>query len=140
MLGWRSARTADDSRQPLPQLSPVAADIFKGLDAGLLHPDLPVSGVDWATTMTHSYVDAPALPGRRPVLLYSPGGTDPRTIGTSLAEDLASDGYVVVTIDHPGETSEVDFALGRPSCHTAAAYGVRNSPTPTTGSSPTTPP
>jgi dienelactone hydrolase len=96
-----------------PQLTPIAASIFKELDAGLLHPELAVSGVDWAATLTHSYVDAPALPGRHPVLLYSPGGADPRTIGTSLAEDLASHGYVVITIDHPGETSEVDFP-GRP--------------------------
>ncbi|GAB2608290.1 alpha/beta hydrolase family protein [Kribbella endophytica] len=96
-----------------PHLTPVAAAIFAGLDAGVLHPELPSTGVDWARTRTHSYAEAPALPVRRPVLLYSPGGADPRTIGTSLAEDLASHGYVVVTIDHPGETSEVDFP-GRP--------------------------
>ncbi|MGW6282999.1 alpha/beta hydrolase [Kribbella sp. NPDC055071] len=96
-----------------PQLTPAAAGVFKGLDAGLLHPELPTSGVDWAATMTHSYVDAPALPGRRPVLLYSPGGADPRTVGTSVAEDLASHGYVVLTIDHPGEASEVVFPDGR---------------------------
>jgi dienelactone hydrolase len=101
-------------RHRAPQLTPPAAAIFKDLDAGLLHPELPASGVDWATTLTHSYVDAPVLPGRHPVLLYSPGGADPRTIGTSLAEDLASHGYIVITIDHPGETSEVDFP-GRPS-------------------------
>jgi hypothetical protein len=52
------------------------------------------------------------LTGRHPVLLYSPGTTDPRTLGTSLATDLASRGYVVVTMDHPGETTEVDIALG----------------------------
>ncbi|MGC4939667.1 alpha/beta hydrolase [Kribbella sp. DT2] len=92
-----------------PHLTPVAAEIFAGLDADLLHPELPSTGVDWARTRTHSYAEASALPVRRPVLLYSPGGADPRTIGTSLAEDLASHGYVVVTIDHPGETSEVDF-------------------------------
>ncbi len=96
-----------------PHLTPVAAGIFAGLDADLLHPELPSTGVDWAATRTHSYAEAPALPVRRPVLLYSPGGADPRTIGTSLAEDLASHGHVVVTIDHPGETSEVDFP-GRP--------------------------
>ncbi|MEU4195582.1 prolyl oligopeptidase family serine peptidase [Kribbella sp. NPDC026611] len=98
---------------PAPQLTPAAAAVFKGLDAGLLHPELPTSGVDWAATLTHSYVEAPAAPGRRPVLLYSPGGADPRTIGTSVAEELASHGYVVVTIDHPGEASEVSYPDGR---------------------------
>ncbi|GAA2834240.1 prolyl oligopeptidase family serine peptidase [Kribbella solani] len=96
-----------------PQLAPAGAEVFKGLDAGLLHPELPASGVDWAATLTHSYVDAPTAPGRWPTLLYSPGGADPRTIGTSVAEDLASHGFVVVTIDHPGEASEVVFPDGR---------------------------
>jgi dienelactone hydrolase len=96
-----------------PHLTPAAAAVFAGLDAGLLHPELPPTGIDWAATKTHSYAGAPALAVRRPVLLYSPGGADPRTIGTSVAEDLASHGYVVVTVDHPGETSEVDFP-GRP--------------------------
>lgn len=96
-----------------PQLAPAAAEVFKQLDAGLLHPELPTTGVNWAATLTHSYVDAPALPGRLPTMLYSPAGADPRTIGTSLAEDLASHGYVVVTVDHPGEASEVVFPDGR---------------------------
>lgn len=89
-----------------PQMTARAADNFKGFAAYYHH--LP-AGVDWSATLTHSYVDAPPASGRRPVLLYSPGGTDPRTLGTGLAEDLASHGYVVVTIDHPGETSEVDI-------------------------------
>ncbi|ONI72560.1 alpha/beta hydrolase [Kribbella sp. ALI-6-A] len=99
--------------QLAPHLTPAAAAVFQGLDAGLLHPELPAAGVDWAATTTHSYAGAPALAVRRPVLLYSPGGADPRMIGTVVAEDLASHGYVVVTVDHPGETSEVDFP-GRP--------------------------
>ena len=99
--------------QRAPQLAPAAAEVFKGLDAGVLHPELPTSGVNWAATLTHSYVDAPPLPGRRPTLLYSPGGADPRTIGTSVAEELASHGYVVLTLDHPGEASEVVFPDGR---------------------------
>ncbi|MEV6413808.1 alpha/beta hydrolase [Kribbella sp. NPDC051718] len=92
-----------------PQMTARAAGNFKGFAAYYHH--LP-AGVDWSATLTHSYADAPPAPGRRPVLLYSPGGTDPRTLGTGLAEDLASHGYVVVTIDHPGETSEVDIPDG----------------------------
>ncbi len=95
-----------------PQMTRKAAEAFAAFDAVHLHP-LPKSGVDWAATRTHSYIDAPALPGRRPVILYSPGGVDPRTLGTGTAEELASHGYVVVTIDHPGETSEVEFPDGR---------------------------
>ncbi|MBZ6477151.1 alpha/beta hydrolase family protein [Streptomyces griseocarneus] len=80
----------------------------------LLHPELPKAGVDWAATLTHAHTGAPARAGRRPVLLYSPGGGDPRTMGTGTAEELASHGYVVVTIDHPGDASEVEFPRRAP--------------------------
>jgi alpha-beta hydrolase superfamily lysophospholipase len=39
------------------------------------------------------------------VVLYSPGAGDPRTWETALVQDLASRGYVVVTIDHTYDAS-----------------------------------
>lgn len=91
-----------------PQMTEGAAKTLPHVDP-LFHRELPTRGVNWAATTTHSHTGAPALPARRPVLLYSPGGGDPRTLGTGLAEELASHGYVVVTIDHPGDASEVEF-------------------------------
>ncbi|MFD7611838.1 alpha/beta hydrolase family protein [Streptomyces sp. NPDC059828] len=96
-----------------PQMTQAAAALFPQLDAAFIHPLLPKSGVNWAATPTHSLVDAPALPGRRPVLLYSPGAGDPRTMGTHVAEELASHGFVVVTVDHPGDAGEVEFPVPR---------------------------
>jgi dienelactone hydrolase len=93
---------------PVAQMTPGAAASF-GVLAPLIHPGLPASGVDWAATLTHAHAGAPAAPGRRPVLLYSPGGGDPRTLGTAVAEELASHGSVVVTVDHPGDATEVEF-------------------------------
>lgn len=95
-----------------PQMTPDAATHFGEL-APNVHP-LPAAGVDWAATLTHARTGAPPVPGRRPVLLYSPGGGDPRTLGSSLAVDLASYGWTVVTVDHPGEASEVEFPDERP--------------------------
>ncbi len=97
-----------DGHRPAPQMTGDAAASFDGT-AHRIHPELPTTGVRWAATLTHSYTDAPAQPARRPVLLYSPGGGDPRTLGTGLAEELASRGHVVVTVDHPGDAGEVDF-------------------------------
>ncbi|WP_406335570.1 alpha/beta hydrolase [Streptomyces zaomyceticus] len=97
----------------LPQLTPDAAGVFAFL-APLLHPALPETGVDWAATLTHARTGAPPLPGRRPVLVYSPGGGDSRALGGSLAIDLASHGWTVVTVDHPGDASEVEFPDERP--------------------------
>jgi pimeloyl-ACP methyl ester carboxylesterase len=50
--------------------------------------------------VTHSRTGARPLPGRRPVILYSPGGNQSRFLGTTLVEDLVSRGYVVVSVDH----------------------------------------
>ncbi|MCQ8768376.1 alpha/beta hydrolase family protein [Streptomyces telluris] len=91
------------------QMSAGAAESF-GLYGRRIHPELPEAGADWSATTTHSHTGAPAQASRRrPVLLYSPGGGDPRTMGTTLAGELASHGYVVVTLDHPGDAGEVEF-------------------------------
>ncbi|UUV33838.1 alpha/beta hydrolase [Amycolatopsis roodepoortensis] len=62
---------------------------------------------------THSRVGAPAIGGKRPVVLYSPGGTLSRSHGTTHQEQLASEGYVVVAIDHTHEAEAVEFPGGR---------------------------
>ncbi|MFF0474092.1 alpha/beta hydrolase family protein [Streptomyces sp. NPDC004284] len=94
-----------------PQLTPDEADYFSFL-ASRVHPGLPETGVDWGAVLTHGHVDAPPLPGRRPVLLYTPGGGDSRTLGTALAEDFASHGRIVVLVDHPGDASQVELPGG----------------------------
>lgn len=93
---------------PAPQLPPQAARLF-GQIAPLSPLQLPSTGVNWGATMSHSFAGAAALPGRRSVLVYSPGGGDPRGLGTSLAEDLASHGAVVISVDHPGDAAAVEF-------------------------------
>jgi dienelactone hydrolase len=105
----------DAAKYPVaPQMTPGAAKHF---DASLatVHQGWGVAPgkVDWSATATHSHVGAPGEPGSHPVVLYSPGVGDPRTLGTTLAEDLASRGYVVVTIDHPSDASEVELPDGR---------------------------
>ncbi len=51
--------------------------------------------------------------GKLPVLLYSTGLHSDRSMGTTLAEDLASRGYLVVAIDHTHDANEVQFPDGR---------------------------
>ena len=48
-----------------------------------------------------------------PVVLYSPGPGGNRDSSTVLVEQLASRGYVVVTIDHTHDASQVEFPDGR---------------------------
>jgi len=66
-----------------------------------------------AGVRTHSRVDAPPLPGRSPLVVLSPGLAFPRWTLTSLAEDLASRGYVVAGVDHTYEGAAVTFPDGR---------------------------
>ncbi|MEW1635962.1 acetylhydrolase [Streptomyces sp. NPDC093801] len=95
-----------------PQLTPAEAEAFAAY-APHVHQGLPEPGaVDWGAVLTHGWVGAPALPGRRPVLVYSPGGGDSRVLGTGLAEDLASHGRVIVLVDHPGDPSQVELPTG----------------------------
>ncbi|MFN0153130.1 MAG: Cpe/LpqF family protein [Gaiella sp.] len=60
----------------------------------------------------HAHSGARALPGRLPVVLFSPGGDTPRVLYQALAEDLASHGYLVIAVDHTGE-APVEFPGGR---------------------------
>ncbi|GAB3450629.1 lipase [Actinophytocola sediminis] len=92
---WYPARPTPS--QPTHHLSPGAAAHLDqtsgavGLDPGV---------ADFAGTRTHAKAGAVALPGRRPVVVYSPGGGQSRALGTTLVEDLVSRGFVVVTVDH----------------------------------------
>lgn len=63
---------------------------------------------------TNSHLDAPFAPGGPfPVLLFGHRWNGTRTQNTALAEDLASHGYVVVSIDHPYNSARVELSDGR---------------------------
>ena len=71
-------------------------------------PDHPIERL-----RTRAYTDVPITPGHHAVLLYSPGLGDMRSDDTALEENLASDGFVVVAIDHTHEAQWVQFPDGR---------------------------
>ncbi|MFD0683383.1 alpha/beta hydrolase family protein [Actinomadura fibrosa] len=88
-----------------PWMTPAIARAYERLN------NLPV--LNWPTTAGH--VGAPVQRRRAgwPVLLYSHGLGGWRTEATALIEDLASRGYVVVTIDHTHDAFAVEFPDGR---------------------------
>lgn len=65
---------------------------------------------------TNSVVGAPVAKAERryPVLIYNHGAGQPRFSATFVTEFLASYGYVVVAIDHPGMDQTVLFSDGSP--------------------------
>jgi dienelactone hydrolase len=128
-------------RPAAPYMLPGAAAHFDAVTTNTyLGLDLPTGQVDWSATRTHAARGVPVAGhnGPRPVLIYSPGLGEPRTWDTSLVEDLASRGYVVVTIDNTYESPEVQFPdgsvatvtlSGDPDAFTRKALAVRVSDT-----------
>ncbi|GHE55277.1 lipase [Streptomyces longispororuber] len=85
--------------------------------AMLAQHGLDVSPDAYASTRTHARTGAVAARGRFPLVLLSPGFGAPRSTLTHLAEDLASRGYVVATVDHAHEAAGAEFEGGRiPPC------------------------
>ncbi|MCT2545821.1 esterase [Streptomyces atratus] len=112
---WYPARPGGAARV-VPQMTAAAAAHFGSAEgAAAMNLRMAAGSVDWGSTLTHAYADAPVdrRAGRLPVVLYSPGLGDPRTWNTALVEDLASRGYAVVTVDHTHEATEVEFPDGR---------------------------
>jgi predicted dienelactone hydrolase len=66
-----------------------------------------------SATRTAAVPAAPARRGRYPLVVLSPGFTLHRHTLTHLAEELASRGYVVATVDHAYESAGTDFPGGR---------------------------
>ncbi len=113
---WYPATRPAHGDERARYMEPNAAEHFGGPDgAGVFNYRTDPGRTDWSGVRTHALRDAPALPAARPrpVVLYSAGLGDPRTWGTGLVEDLVSRGYVVVTVDHPYDASEVAFPDGR---------------------------
>ncbi|WP_432115315.1 alpha/beta hydrolase family protein [Streptomyces sp. S1] len=71
------------------------------------------SGDVLARTRTHSRTDVRPAPGQRPLVLLSPGFSVSRWTLTALAEDLASRGYVVASVDHAYESFGISLPGGR---------------------------
>ncbi|MEU8196638.1 alpha/beta hydrolase [Microbispora amethystogenes] len=105
---WYPARAGGGRRAPY----------MTAKESELLLKGKKVTGVPYdllSRTRTNAYEDAkPAgRRGRLPLVVLSPGFTTPRATLTALAEELASDGYVVAGVDHTYEDYGTTFPDGR---------------------------
>ena len=66
----------------------------------------------WAGVRTNSFQDASVAAGAHPLLLFGHMWGGRRTQDTFLAEELASHGYIVAAIDHPGNAARVEMTDG----------------------------
>ncbi|MFJ9417994.1 alpha/beta hydrolase family protein [Streptomyces sp. NPDC101227] len=90
------------------------------------------NAVTLPTTAGHTGAPVDPKAGKLPVLLYSTGLHSDRATGTALAQDLASRGYLVVTLDDTHDDGEVQFPGGRlevntmpPGTHASHTIAVR---------------
>lgn len=68
---------------------------------------------------SRSRLNAPVVPGRYPVVIFNHGFGSFQKQSTSLLEELASHGYVVLSVGHPSESLVVQFADGTSLRHRA---------------------
>jgi dienelactone hydrolase len=120
---WYPAVSAG-SYPPAPYMPQAAGALFLSQLVGSLpssggrlaapggKPRVPLRGVQ--LPVTRALDGAPVLSsGTYPVVLYQPGQGDVRELGTGLVSDLASRGYVTVTMDDTYEAAEVEFPGGQ---------------------------
>jgi predicted dienelactone hydrolase len=120
---WYPAAVARGARVPYAtaEESRLLLSLIEGA-AGL-----PVDSL--TRVRTHARAGAPPLRTRHrlPLVVLSPGLSDPRWMLTTLAEDLASRGYVVVGVDHTYEGAAVTFPDGRVAeCVVCDREGIGN--------------
>jgi pimeloyl-ACP methyl ester carboxylesterase len=70
-------------------------------------------GISLPDVHTNSCLEAAVSPGIHPIVIFTPGYTGTFTDYSFLFEELASRGYVVVSIDHTNEATAVEFPDGR---------------------------
>lgn len=66
-----------------------------------------------AVLATHSLQDAPAAPGRFPVIIHNPAWHGFRHRATFMTQELASHGFIVAAVSHPYNSSLVELSDGR---------------------------
>jgi dienelactone hydrolase/predicted small lipoprotein YifL len=89
--------------------------------------NLPPGVLDFVHT--HSVAEAPLAAGERfPVILFSPGAGFSPTFYSSVLEELASHGYVVVATSHTYTNGPVIFPDGRYAPHTEEPSGLFGTP------------
>ncbi|GAA1022612.1 esterase [Acrocarpospora pleiomorpha] len=103
---WYPTERRDGQRAPY--MTPKESELtLKGLRvAGVPNDTL-------SRTRTNAVQDAEPAGRKLPLVVLSPGFTKPVSTLTSLAEDLASRGYVVAGIDHTYESYATTFPDGR---------------------------
>lgn len=107
------------SKRKLPYMTPAVAEDYGLFAEGMGLPNTTFASFEIETS---SLIDrSPPCSGRHsstkgshkvPLVLFSPGSGQSRLLYTTMAMSLASEGYAVLTIDHPYDAPVVEFPDG----------------------------
>ncbi|KAI1313275.1 hypothetical protein F5Y03DRAFT_406558 [Xylaria venustula] len=104
-LFYPTAENASEQFKLAPQFPPKTAAYYD-IQAN-------ATGKVAETITTRAYLGAPLVRPDLPLLILSPGFGGPRLFYSDYAEELASYGWNVVTIDHPWDAPFVEYPDGR---------------------------
>ena len=102
--------SADNTRYITPYMAPMTAALYDDLIVPFGFPNNTFEQLSSVCQQDALLQDQSTA---YPLLVLSPGGGAPRFFYTTLLEDLARRGYVVVAIDHPYDALVVEFPDGR---------------------------
>jgi dienelactone hydrolase len=105
---WYPAATGDVDGAGTASYAPPGTAAFLAERLGV--PPEDVSAIDTHATAA----PAPDRAGRLPVVVFSPGFGGTRPFYSGLSAELASHGYLVAVVDHPGDGQLVEYPDGPP--------------------------
>ncbi|MEO5915383.1 MAG: hypothetical protein ABIS50_14210 [Luteolibacter sp.] len=85
---------------------------LKWLPDPALAPHLPFHRIGWALARSQTELPPVDDPAKFPVIFYEHSWTGHRAENVAQMEDLASRGFVVVAVDHPGQATRVLYRNG----------------------------
>ena len=107
---WYPANVNDEARQRALMSNWELPIMIKGMTKAM--PISPFMVKRLGQTVTNSYENAPAIEGSFPLILFNEGFAGIISQNSHLCEDLASHGYIVMSVDHPGGAAATAFPDG----------------------------
>lgn len=109
VIAWYPARAV--STAGVPYLDPAEQRVqAPAIARNFLLPPGSLSAV--VALPTHSHEGAPIAAGRFPLVIYNHGYWSYPRDHTALMEHLASHGYIVLSLAHPGDAADIPTAAG----------------------------
>ncbi|OLN86676.1 putative 1-alkyl-2-acetylglycerophosphocholine esterase [Colletotrichum chlorophyti] len=105
------ANTPCVGRSTVPYMTPLVSKAYDQLGTAIGLPDGTFSSLEMDFCLPKARSCRRNAP-KFPLVLFSPGWGNPRLLYGAMAREVASHGFVVVTIDHPYDPSFVEFPDG----------------------------